>query len=174
MWSALTGVLNSSSRLVTVRPSAFIVLTCSGHMSINVTSWPARVSSPPTTPPIAPTPRIPIRGPNLHISPTVFIAGSQIYSRGTRPTTQPGRKRIRFWLRSFAEPRKLDSLSDVRDRYHHFVGLPASRSLRFSVDYSSSWHICADHNHVCSRMPLRRTFGRFHNRCLNDYTRRIC
>src|SRR5213593_1758202 len=51
-----TGTVTAPSRLSTVRPWAFIATTWSSARSTSRTSWPARASAAPVTPPIAPAP----------------------------------------------------------------------------------------------------------------------
>src|SRR5215510_4753235 len=61
MLSARTGTRCSPQVPESRRPTFFMASTCSGHWSISVTSCPAFVSMPPTMPPIAPAPRMPMR-----------------------------------------------------------------------------------------------------------------
>jgi hypothetical protein len=79
MWSAFTGTTCSPQVPDSLKPTFFIVSTCSGHCSMSVTSWPAFVSMPPTIEPMAPAPMMPIL---VAMSPPTVV--------GERERLEPG------------------------------------------------------------------------------------
>src|SRR5215510_13306109 len=93
MWCAFTGTTCSPHVPESLRPTFFIALTCSGHCSTSVTSWPAFVSMPPTMDPMAPPAiggeRETVSGTEMESTtgPAAFESRSGFrYNRGSMPT----------------------------------------------------------------------------------------